>query len=56
MIIDPIDKVIEKFKDRPSILKIKEHVEVTQQFGITKVSEQTILDLIADVDRVRSSL
>ena len=54
-IIDPIDKVIAKFKDHPSILKINEHVEVTQQFGITKVSEQTILDLIADFDTKKAT-
>ena len=52
---DPIDKVIEKFKDHPSILKIKERVEVLQQFEITKVSEEHILDLIAELDTKKAT-
>ena len=44
-IADPIDKLIEKFKDHPSILKIDEKIEVTKQFEFTKVSEQDVLDL-----------
>ena len=54
-IIDPIDKAIGKFKDHPSIQKIKEHVEVTHQIGITKVSEQDILDLIRDFDTKKAT-
>jgi len=52
---DPIDKVIEKYKDHPSILKINEHVKIEQRFGIEKVSEQKILDLIADFDTKKAT-
>ena len=54
-IADPIDKVIEKFKDHPSILKINEKIEVTEQFEFTKVSEQDVLDLVADFDTKKAT-
>ena len=49
-IADPIDKVIEKYKNHPSILKINQNVELTQPIKFTKVSEEDILGLIADFD------
>ena len=47
-ILDPLDKVIDKYKDHPSIKKIKEKVQVTEPFKFEKVSEPNVLDLIAD--------
>ena len=55
-ILDPIDKVIEKFKDHPSILKINEHVIPGNiPIGFTEVSEQNILDLIANFDTKKAT-
>ena len=54
-ITDPIDKLVEKFKDHPSILKIKEHVNVTQPIGFTQVSEKDILDQIASFDTKKAT-
>ena len=54
-ISDPIEKVIEQFKDHPSILKIKEHVQVNDPVGFIEVSEQNILDLIADFDTTKAT-
>ena len=54
-IADPIDKVIEKFKDHPSILKINEKIEVTDRFEFTKVSEQDVLDLVAEFDTKKAT-
>ncbi len=55
IITDPIDKLIDRFKDHPSILKIKEHVNVTQPIGFTQVSEKEILDKIASFDTKKAT-
>ena len=54
-ITDLTDKVIEKYKDHPSILKINEHFGATDSIGFTMVSEQHILDLIADFDTKKAT-
>ena len=54
-ITDLTDKVIEKYKDHPSILKINEHYGATDSIGFTMVSEQHILDLIADFDTKKAT-
>ena len=54
-ITDLTDKVIEKYKDHPSKLKINEHFGATDSIGFTMVSEQHILDLIADFDTKKAT-
>ena len=48
MLTDPVDIAIDKFKSHPSILKIREHITVPSKITFSRVSEENVLDLIAD--------
>ena len=48
---DYISNVIEKFKDHPSILKIKENVKIETKFHFSDVSESVIKKKISSLDK-----
>ena len=53
--LDMISNIIEKYKSHPSILKIKENVQVEQKFHFYDVSSHDIKKLIGALDKQKSS-
>ena len=49
--IDYISNIIEKFKNHPSILRIKEKVEIDESFHFSPVDESVISDKIGSLDK-----
>ena len=49
--IDYISNIIEKFKNHPSILRIKEKVEIDESFLFSPVDETVIRDKIGSLDK-----
>ena len=49
-ISDPIDKLIETYKDHPSIRKINEHIQTPNPIEFTEVSEESVLEFISKFD------
>ena len=41
--VDPIDAILHKFYNHPSILKIRENVKLTETFNFSKINETQVL-------------
>ena len=54
-ISDPIDKLIETYKDHPSIRKINEHIQTPNPIEFTEVSEESVLEFISKFDTSKAT-
>ena len=52
---DPIDKILQTYKDHPSIRKINEHIQTPDPIEFNEVSEEQVLDLIAKFDTSKAT-
>ena len=49
--MDYISNIVEKFKKHPSIIKIKEHVNIEELFNLEPIDETIIKDKIGSLDK-----
>ena len=48
--LDDIDRIVSQFKDHPSILRIKENVEIKQTFKFKDIDEDKMFKIISSLD------
>ena len=51
-----IDKIIEKYKDHPSILKIKEHVKIKETFSFSKPTIEYVGKILLSLDSKKATV